>query len=111
MEDYVGILGNLDNSYYKNIELEDSLFKIELEIKNNGITNYKISILDSHELYEEYNKNWYKREGIYEFANNNAEEILKRMPVSPYELEEPFKSIYCKHKEKENNNIKTLKMR
>lgn len=110
LEDYVELLGNLDNSYCETTEFRDSLFKVKVAIKNNGIINYEISILDNHELFEEYNKKWYKREGIYEFVDKNVADIFKRIPVSPYELDEPFKSICFKHKEKENAKVKTLKM-
>jgi len=108
MEDYVKLLGNLDLFYHKTTNIKDSLFKVKLEINSKGVVEYEISILDTNELFEEYNKKWYKREGIYEFANKNAEAILKRMSVSPYELKEPFKKLYDKHKEKEN--VKVLRM-
>ena len=109
-EDCVELLGNLDDTYYRITEIEDSLFKIKLIITNKGIINYEISILENHDLFEEYNKRWYKREGIYEFVDKQAPAIFKRIAVSPDELEEPFKSIYYKHKEKQNNKTKTLKM-
>lgn len=109
-EKYVELLGKLEISYYQSTKIYDDLFKVLLSINENGVVKYEIFILNNHELFEEYNKKWYKREGIYEFANKNAEEILKRIPVSPDELEEPFKSIYYKHKEKQNNKVKTLKM-
>ena len=108
MEDYAELLGNLDLFYHKTTNIKDSLFKVKLEIDRNGVTKYNISILNSHELFEEYDKKWYKREGIYEFATKNSEAILKRIAVSVDELEEPFKNLYEKHKEKEN--VKVLRM-
>lgn len=110
LEDYVELLGNLNDSYFETTEFEDSLFKVKLALKNKGIINYEISILENHELFEEYNKKWYKREGIYEFVDKNVADILKRISVSPEELEGPFKNIYYRYKEKEKEKIKTLKM-
>ena len=75
LEDYVELLGNLNTCYYRNTEIKDDLFKIEFQINYMGVVEYKISILDTNDLFEEYNKKWYKREGIYEFANNNVESI------------------------------------
>jgi len=111
LENYVELLGNLNFNVfdYKETQIDDSLFKVKLKINCTGVVEYEISILDNHELFEEYNKKWYKREGVYEFANKNAELVLKRIAISPYELEEPFKNLYDKHKEKEN--VKILRMK
>ena len=37
-------------------------------------------------------------------------EIYKRIPVTPYKLDEPFKTLYNRYKEKQNEKIKVKKL-
>lgn len=108
LEDYVELLGKFNSN---SIDFSDDLFKVKLSFNLDGEVNYSVSIRSDHCLAEEYSKKWYQRENICDFANKHKEEILKRIPISPYELKEPFKKIYYNHKEKNNTDVKVKSLR
>ena len=97
LERYVELLGDLkgDNSTYIY-----NLFNVELNFDYKGNVKFNISINKSHKLYDECNKVWYKRETIPEFLVKHQEEILKRLPISIYELKDNFKVLYEAHMRK-----------
>ena len=77
-----------------------------LNCENMIITNLTIST--SNPLFNEYKKNWYGRENIYDIVEKNKEEILKRIPISIYSLPAELKNIYYTSLERKNNKEKTL---
>ena len=105
-EYYVDLLGKLT---YFTSTFSDDLFVVKLSINEKGEVIVNVEIKKEHELYDEFYKNWYKRENIYDFTNNHKEEILKRIPVLPYTLKEPFKNIYDLQNEKKSQKVKKLK--
>lgn len=91
LENYVELLGDLTinkSNYVYN------LFTVELNFDSDGIVKFKININKSHQLFGEYNKVWYKRETICDFVQKHKEDILKRLPISVYELTDNFKVLY-----------------
>lgn len=97
LENYVELLGELtinESNYVYN------LFTVELNFDYNGIVKFKININKDHKLSAEYNKVWYKRETIPEFLKKHQEDILKRLPISIYELTGNFKVLYEEHMRK-----------
>lgn len=112
LEDYIDLLGKI-NTYTcdKYMYFEDDLFRVCLSYNKFGIVNVDIKLCNNHKLYDEYSKNWYKRENICDFAKKNQDEILKRILVSPHTLNEDFKKIYNKTLErtKQPQKVKTLR--
>ena len=83
----------------------DDWFWVDLHFSNSG--NIKIDIYFNY--HQEYYREFEKRFSfifIDDFCKQHKEEILKRIPVNPSKLPEPFKTLYNRHKEKENNKIK-----
>lgn len=103
LEYYVELLGDLktnDSNYiYK-------LFNVEIKFDANGNLNFKIDINKTHKLYDECNKFWYNKETIPEFVKKHQEEILKRLPISIYELKDNFKVLYEEHMRKKEETSK-----
>ena len=105
-EKYIDLLGSVTEF---NQLLKDDLFSLNISFSKSGNVSIKIEVLPEHPLHQEYSKKWYNKKGIYEFVDNNKEEILKRIPVYPHILKEPFNNLYNKYKEKTNNQ-KVLKI-
>lgn len=100
LENYVELLGDLtinESSYTYN------LFNVELNFDYNGNVKFKININKNHKLSSEYNKVWYKREIICDFVQRHQEDILKRLPISIYELTGNFKVLYEEYMKKNEN--------
>lgn len=103
LEYYVELLGDLkvnNSSYIYN------LFNVELNFDRRGNVEFNININRNHKLYDECNKVWYKRETIPEFLKKHQEEILKRLPISIYELTGNFKVLYEEHMRKKEETPK-----
>lgn len=96
----------------KDMSFFDNLFTGTLNVNYLGEVIIKINLISSHPLYDEYSKNWYNRESVHEFADKHKEEILKRIPISPYQLQGILKKVYNKHieKTKETEKVKSLRI-
>lgn len=94
LEEYQSLIGELPIE----MMVENQLFNIKLKINEDGRLITKIEINKNHELYNESLKNWYGRENISEYIEKHTDEILKRILINPYEMEESFKIIYDKSK-------------
>lgn len=102
IEKYVELVGIIDetNKEYE-MNFLNELFNGTLLYDKNGIVKVNINISAKHPLYDEYYKNYYKKQSVHEFVNESMEEILKRIPISPYQIDSNFFNIYNQNKETE----------
>ena len=100
IEEYTDLLGGL---IYNFTNFENDLFEASLIIAPNGEVDIKITPKIGNMLFNQ-------RKDISKLIQDHKEEILKRIIISPHKLEDPFKNIYNKYKEKEikNQKIKVL---
>ena len=97
LEYYIDLLGKIyDKCKFSNY----GLFNIGISFNDEGKVDIKLDIKQGHPLYDEYYKNWYNRENIHVFAKKHQDEILKRLPISVYELTGNFKVLYEEHMRK-----------
>lgn len=81
----------------------DSFLNIRITYDTYGKVNYDFSIDKSIDPNELFKREWINLECIKEFVNNNAEILLRKIPVRVEELNETSKAIIREYNEKKKN--------
>lgn len=100
LEEYISILAEFK---FNSTFFQHDLFKVELTIGPNGEVDTKTNFKMGEMLFNQ-------RKEVFELVKKQKNEIYKRIPVTPYKLDEPFKTLYNRYKEKQNEKIKVKKL-
>lgn len=87
----------------------DGFLKIAVTYDTYGKVKYQFSIDEQEDPNELFKREWLNLECIKDYVNNNAESLLKKIPVNVSELNETSKEIIREYNKKKEN-IKRLEL-
>ena len=90
------------------MDIQNKLFDISLTYNLVGKVDAKIFINHNHPLASEFYKNYLNKQTLSEYVNENKENILKRILISPHQISDGFEKIY-NHKNKEDQKVKYIR--